>query len=340
MPYDPSDLRLPPWLLRLMDRVVRAELRLGTWRLGLTRPGALYLATLLGVSAAAVYSGNNLLYLCGAMFASFGAAGLVSGIRLLRRLPSLARLMPDHTQAGLAHVLREAVPLAYPYPALVDISWHDDGPQAPLALSLRLERGGGVLGGSMLADRRGIRLLRRLRLATSAPLGLWRLGLEREEAWDWVVVPAPVAMHGGVAAARKPADMAGDEWRDLRAYVPGDLRSRIHWRKLPAGAADPRQWLVKHFAAPPPETRVELVRVDMRLPEGTPPAALDRLLGQAVSWLLQPPSRQPDTRRIVIGAVESGPADPALWRLLAGAAPQAEPPAGQGGLLLSLVGPA
>jgi hypothetical protein len=340
MPYDPADLRLPPWLLRIMDRVVRAELHLGAWRLGLTRPGALYLTTLLGVSAAAVYSGNNLLYLCGAMFASFGAAGLVSGLRLLRRLPALSPSMPDHTLAGVGHVLREAMPISYPFSALVDIAWHGDGSEEALALALRMERGEAVLGGSMLADQRGIQSLKRLRLETSAPLGLWRLGLERQEAWDWVVVPAPVAIFGGYATARHATDMVGDEWRDLRTYVPGDLRSRIHWRKLPAGTTDPRQWLVKHFASPPPEAEAVLLRVDLRLPEGMPAAALDRLLGQAVSWLLQPPPHQPDDRHILVGAVESGPSDPAIWRLLAGAVPQTEPPAGQGGILLSLVEPA
>jgi uncharacterized protein (DUF58 family) len=339
MPYDPSDLRLPPWLLRLMDLLVRTELRFGAWRLGLTRPGALFLATMLGVSAAAVYSGNNLLYLCGAMFVAFGSAGLISGMRLLRRIPSPSPFMPDHTMAGVGHVLRESVPVPYPFPALVALTWEGNG-HTSISLGLRMEQGTVVLSGAMRAERRGIYRLRRLRLETSAPLGLWRLVLVREEGWDWVVVPAPVVVHGGYAAAGQVADMAGDEWRDLRAYVPGDPRSRIHWRKLPAGSADPGQWLVKQFASPPHQDQPSLLRVDMRLPEGAPAAALDGLLAQAVSWLLQPPVREPDARRIVVGSVESGHADPGIWRLLAGATPQTDPPAGQGGLLLSLVGPA
>lgn len=339
MPYDPSDLRLPPWLLRLMDLAVRSELHLGVWRLGLTRPGALFLATLLGVSAAAVYSGNNLLYLCGAMFAAVGGAGLVSGMRLLRRLPAISPLMPDHTLAGVAHVLREALPVPYPFPAMVDVAWQGSE-QAELSFALRLEKGTAVLSGAVLADRRGTRKLARVALQTSAPLGLWRLALVREEAWDWVVAPAPVAMQEGYAAARRMAEASGDEWRDLRAYSPGDLRSRIHWRKLPAGSADPNQWLVKRFASPAQESEAPLLRVDLRLPDGMSPAALDRLLGQAVSWLLQPPAGHPDARRIIVGAIECAPGDSSLWRLLAEAAAQAEPPAGQGGLLLSLVGPA
>ena len=338
MPYDPSDLRLPPWLLRLMDLVVRVELHLGAWRLGLTRPGALFLATLLGVSAAAVYSGNNLLYLCAAMFMAIGAAGLLSGMRLLRRLPAISPLMPDHTLAGVGHTIREAVTVSYPFPAMVTIVWEGDDHDS-ISLGLRLERGTAMLSGALLADRRGTRGLGHLTLQTSAPLGMWRLALVRDEAWDWLVAPAPVALQGGYAAARQLAEASGDEWRDLRAYAPGDLRSRIHWRKLPAGSADPRQWLVKRFGSPAHAFEAPLLRVDMRLPEGASPLALDHLLGQAVSWLLQAPAGHPDPRRIIVGAVECTVEDPGLWRLLAEAAAQAEPPAGQGGLLLSLVGP-
>lgn len=338
MPYDPSDLRLPPWLLRLMDLVVRVELHLGAWRLGLTRPGALFLAALIGVSAAAVYSGNNLLYLCAAMFMVIGTAGLLSGMRLLRRLPAISPLMPDHTLAGVGHVIREAVTISYPFPAMVAIAWQGNG-QDSISLGLRLERDTAMLSGALLADRRGTHRLSHLTFQTSAPLGLWRLALVRAEAWDWLVAPAPVALQGGYAAARQLVEVSGDEWRDLRTYAPGDLRSRIHWRKLPAGSADPRQWLVKRFASPEHEFETALLRVDMRLPEGAAPVALDRLLGQAVSWLLQGRAGHPDARRIIVGAVECTVEDPGLWRLLAEATAQAEPPAGQGGLLLSLVGP-
>ena len=338
MPYDPSDLRLPPWLLRLMDLAVRAELHLGAWQLGLTRPGVLFLATLLGVSAAAVYSGNNLLYLCAAMFMVIGAAGLISGMRLLHRLPPLSPLMPSHTLAGIGHVIREAISVSSPFQAMVDVTWQGND-QDSIPLGLRLERGTAMLSGALLGERRGTRGLSHLTLRTSAPLGLWRVALVRDETWDWVVAPAPVAMQGGYAAARQMAEASGDEWRDLRAYAPGDLRSRIHWRKLPAGSGDPRQWLVKRFASPAHEFDTPLLRVDMRLPEGMSPAALDRLLGQAVSWLLQSPAGRPDSRRIIVGAAECTVEDPGLWRLLAEGTAQAEPPAGQGGLLLSLVGP-
>lgn len=338
MPYDPSDLRLPPWLLRAMERMVRFDLRLGVWRFGLTRPGALFLVTLFGVSAAAVYSGNNLLYLCGAMFASFGAAALISGMRLLHRLPPLSPLMPGHTLAGVGHVLREAISVRYPFAALIDIAWQGDSDPS-LRLGLRLDSGTALLGGCMLSQQRGILRFNRLLLESSAPLGLWRLGVVRDEAWEWVAAPAPVAIHEGYAAARRMAELSGDEWRDLRAYVPGDMRSRIHWRKLPL-PADPGQWLVKRFAAPPQEAVASLLRVDLRLPEGASPAALDRLLGQAVSWLMQEAAREPDSRRLVIGHVACDPASADVWRLLAIASPETRPPTGEGGLLLSLVGPA
>ncbi|RMG81653.1 MAG: hypothetical protein D6712_15870, partial [Chloroflexi bacterium] len=68
MAYDPADLRLPPWLLRLFDALVRVRLPVGPkWRLGLTRPGVMYALALFGIWAAAFYSGNNLLYLCGSV---------------------------------------------------------------------------------------------------------------------------------------------------------------------------------------------------------------------------------------------------------------------------------
>lgn len=343
MAYDPADLHLPAWLLRLLDAAVRIRLPLApSWYIGFTRPGVLFMGALAGVWAAAVYSGNNLLYLCGAMLLSLLLVGVGTAMYLLRSVPTVARYMPEAMHAGSPRVLRESMDFSSSFVAMVDIAWQADAPAEASAqaasLRLRCMRGEGLLTGILRGDRRGVFQLSRQILTTEAPLGMWRLQYQRREAWDAVVLPAQVPWQFGMEAGRAQQQTVkeGDEWRDLRAYVPGDVLARVHWRKVMHGG----DWLVKRFAGGEQEQARDMLRVDLRLPAGLGHPAFERLLGRASFWLDQRLAAEPIHGTLILGRQRFDLDDTEQrqrgLRALAAAMPETLPPAGEGGMLLSL----
>jgi len=344
MAYNPADLRLPHWLLRLLDAAVRIRLPLApSWHIGFTRPGVLFMGALTGVWVAAVYSGNNLLYLCGAMLMSLLLAGVGTAMYLLRSVPAMATFMPEAMHAGSPRVLRESMDFSSSFSAMVDIAWQADTPaeESTQAASLRLRcmHGEGLLTSTLRGDRRGVFQLSQQILTTEAPLGMWRLQYERREAWDAVVLPAQVPWQFGMEAGgeQQQAVKEGDEWRDLRTYVPGDVLARVHWRKVMHGG----EWLVKRFAGGEQEQARDMLRVDLRLPAGSGRPAFERQLGQASFWLDQQLAAEPAHGTLILGRQRFDLSD---WagrqrglRALAAAMPETLPPAGEGGMLLSLM---
>lgn len=325
MAYDPADLRLPRSLLALLNAIVRIRLPVWPgWRLGVARPGALYVTAMMGVWSAALYSGNNLLYLCGSMLLMLAVAALAVAVLLLARMPLLAADMPDLGAAGSAGIQHRPLLFSFPFAACVDVQWGKDMP-----CSLRCTHAGSRLLLCLPDLPRGLYTFDRQRLSTEAPLGMWHLQRVRSEFWQWTVLPAPVAWTGtglstgqGIAGYRE-----GDEWHDLRAYVRGDSLSRIHWRKAVAD-----EWTVKRFSDSSAEIQAHLLRVDLRGPAG---GSFERLLGQACFWMRSCPDGQ-----LVLGSRQFNLADPKqkqmAWRALAAAGPEKMPPVGQGGVILSL----
>jgi len=326
MAYDPADLRLPPLLLRLLDAIVRVHLPVWRgWRLGVTRPGALFVAALAGVWAAALYSGNNLLYLCGSMLLMLAVAGLVVAARLLARLPRLSSVMPVLGEAGTPSVVGCRLSYAFPFAACVKARW-----RGGVHAVLRCTPEESCLQAHAPAMPRGLYDLNEQELMTEAPLGLWRLMRRRNDAWQRIVLPVPVAWSGAVMAVGSLSSRPlreGDEWRDLRAYVRGDPPARIHWRKAVMG-----EWAVKRFGEGQAVAQTAFLRVDLR---GAPGDAFECLLGRVCFWM-----RSREAGRLVLGSLEFDLADPAgrqaACRALATARPEATPPAGHGGLLLTL----
>ncbi len=326
MAYDPADLRLPPLLLRLLDAIVRVRLPVWRgWRLGVTRPGALFVAALAGVWAAALYSGNNLLYLCGAMLLMLAVAGLAVAARLLTDMPYLAPVMPALGEAGTPSVVGCRLSHAFPFAACVEVRWCDG-----VHALLRCTPEGSRLQAHAPAMPRGLYDLNAQELVTEAPLGLWRLMRRRNDAWQRAVLPAPVAWSDAAAYAGAQSSRPfreGDEWRDLRAYVRGDPPARIHWRKAVMG-----EWAVKRFSDGQAAAQTAILRVDLR---GVPGDAFERLLGRVCFWM-----RSREAGRLVLGSREFDLADAAERRAafcaLAAARPESAPPAGHGGLLLAL----
>lgn len=331
MAYNPADLRLPPWLLRLLDWLVRLELPLPAGRrIGVTRPGALYLGALIGVWAAALYSGNNLLYLCGAMLFALGAVALWQGFRLLGRVPALATALPLWIEAGRRQILQGALPETGLRGALVELQWQSDAGVLHARLRMAAQ---GSLTGHIMAARRGVVRFDRQRLETAFPLGLWRVMHSRREPAELLVMPLPVPWDDPVGIIRRLEH--GDEWHGLREYVPGDMLSHVHWRKV--GAAD-GAWSVKRFDRADPQEEGGILRVDLRLPAAFGEQHFEQLLGKVWFWLREREHSKQDG--LILGSRTLELGDDAAWRsalaALAHAVPEKQEPAGSGGIFLSL----
>ncbi|MFQ5519112.1 MAG: hypothetical protein ACE5E3_03825 [Mariprofundus sp.] len=129
MAYDPADLKLPPWLLKLLDGLIAWRMPLAPgWLFGMTRAGVMFIAAMLGIWAAAFYSGNNLLYLCAAMMTAMLLAACLQAIQLLKSFPPLPEL--PMLQAGQATLLRlpfsDATAFTVPGSAIVEINWQNE----------------------------------------------------------------------------------------------------------------------------------------------------------------------------------------------------------------------
>jgi len=332
--YDPADLKLPHWLLRSLDALVAIHIPLGFgWWVGFTRPGIIFIAALLGVWAAALYSGNNLLYLCGAMMTAITAAAIVQAARLLKRFPDLGPLLPL-LQVNSVTVLRKYTDLQEPASAVVGIEWHCV--EECFSLRGRCEGDRVRLEGKMKPQSRGIYRCSKLLLSSDAPLGLFLLALERRGKGEVVVMPEPAVWnpdgHNGNNLSGQQLN-GGDEWLDLRGYVPGDSLSRVHWRKA---SGDIREWKVKRFASEMERPHERLLRVDLRMPAGASAAAFERLLARVWFWVLE----QGSSGQLILGQdsfdLGNSAQSAALQRAIAAAHPESLPASGEGGLLLTV----
>jgi len=335
MAYDPADLKLPHWLLVFLDRIIRLRLPVWPgWHAGMTRPGALYASVTVSVIAAAFYSGNNLLYLCAAMLVSLAVAAFACGIFVLRRVPDFSACMPETSTAGSITVARRTLAGKIAMPALVRAVWLGDIENMECMIRFA---GEGSLLMRLHAPRRGLFLFPSLLLSSEAPLGLWRLERWVDTAcWTWAVIPEAAPLLSGLSShmpchTGEPGNYEGEEWRDLRGYYPGDMPSRIHWRKSTASEWDTGTWMVKRFAQPKALDAEEMLRVDLRGHSGP---AFERLLGQAVSWVQGHPEG-----RLILGCREFDLGGENLhqpvWQAIASAQPESSPPAGDGGRLLT-----
>ncbi|ATX82624.1 Protein of unknown function DUF58 [Mariprofundus ferrinatatus] len=334
MAYDPADLKLPHWLLRLLDVLVAIRIPLGFgWKIGLTRPGIIFSAAITGVWAAAFYSGNNLLYLCGAMITAVSVASVSNTVRMLRRFPDPGSLLPI-VQAGSVTVLRRSGALTSPAAAMVDVDLSYS--TGNFSLMARCEGEELRLEGRLRPQRRGVYSCSSLTLSTDAPLGLFPVVFRRKGDGDLVVMPEPVPWYpnrgnGRTQAGQTPA--GGDEWLDLRSYVPGDPLSRVHWRKA---SGDISSWKVKRFASETEHSHEMLLRVDLRLPAGMDASAFERMLGRVWFWVLE----QRGDATLLLGQqtfeLVEGLKSGALQRAIASASPETTPAIGEGGLLLAV----
>mgnify|MGYP000350639483 CR=1 FL=1 len=158
MAYDPADLKLPHWLLRSLDLLIAISIPLGwSWRLGFTRPGIIFFAALLGIWAAAFYSGNNLLYLCGAMLTAISATALLHARRILRSFPDPVPLLPylQHNSTTIVHKQSNSE-LAAAAVVNVQCRYGVGGDNEMIELTGRCESGRMRLQGQIKPRQRGV----------------------------------------------------------------------------------------------------------------------------------------------------------------------------------------
>lgn len=222
------------WLPEPAARRMRARVRVR-----LTRDGLWFGIVLLGVLAAAVNTGNNLLYLA---LSSLMALLLLSnalaewnlrGVEVERRLPG--EIFAGRPAAG-AFLLRNRRRIGGAA-ALEVVEVDEDGFEQESAGIAWIPAGGVVEAPTRwLLHRRGLASLRELRLSSSFPFGLvvrWRrFDLPAELLVYPEPTPGPVARSGASIGTSRPhlrhrgADV---EHRGLRAYADGDAMRDVHW---------------------------------------------------------------------------------------------------------------
>jgi uncharacterized protein (DUF58 family) len=207
-------------------------------RIRFTRGGAFFSLGALAIGTAAVYSGNNLLYLLlGSMLGLIAVSGWLSE-RTLRGLEV-------HRHAGSPAPVGEPLSVTYTL---------RNRKKRLSSFAIRLREDGlpnvafiGRIGPGQVATtrathvfiRRGVYPLERLTLETEYPFGLFRksrdLTLPGELlAWprldrrtDWLPAPGRGRRHAGTTAVPSPG--ARGEFAGLRDYRPGDDSRDLHW---------------------------------------------------------------------------------------------------------------
>ena len=338
MAYNPADLRLPAWLLRVLNALIRLNLPIAPrWHVGVTRAGALMLFSLLGLWAAALYSSNNLLYLCGGMLSAIAAMALLQSVLLLRQLPRLGAYLPSPLEAHNPMVVRRSIPTPLSAPAFIEAHWAESSTPIQLQINLKAEQL--TLMARFNPTERDCIALSEQYIQTAAPLGLWRVIHRRSDPAQWLVLPTPMPWleHQFLAQHAQHNRHEGDEFQDLRSYIAGDALSRIHWRKSTLAS---NTWRIKRFAqSQQPTSHADQLRVDLRQPSYSSRSDFERLLGMAWFWLKQQPTDS--NRACIIGQLHFQLNQPsqrsAAMQVLAAAQAESQPPLAGEGLLLSLM---
>ncbi|MDX8394301.1 MAG: DUF58 domain-containing protein [Mariprofundales bacterium] len=285
---------MPNWLLWSFNLLVRISLPVfPNWRLQLTRPGILFIAALLAVITAALYSGNNLLYLCAAMLFVLAASAAGHAVFLLKNIPRLAEYMPEYINAHQNSAMRTMIIWRFPVSGSVQIKWQSK--MAMPVCSLRAEGDyKSLLITRLPAYSRGLYDFHKQWLSTDAPLGLWHFSCVRHDKWTLAVLPKVIIWQQNGQVLDKTSDTTrtsiaeGDEWHDLRSYIPGDSLARIHWRK----GISCEQWMVKRFGQSQGEAVTNTLCVDLRLQSSNKLKSkqdFERLLGMTHAWINEHP---------------------------------------------------
>lgn len=211
-------------------------------KLRFTREGRVFLLVTLGVGAAAVNTGNNLLYLVlGLLLSLIVLSGILSevvlrDVRVRRRLPRRAFAgTPCLVELELENLKKRAPSYSV---ELEDVL--GDGSRAEGRCYFLKVAPGEAQGAAyrLVAARRGTTRLGEVLVRTRYPFGLfekWRvLSVEDELLVYPALAPdAPEPLSGGTTGRDVPSRLigAGTEIAGLREYRDGDEARSVHWRR-------------------------------------------------------------------------------------------------------------
>jgi uncharacterized protein (DUF58 family) len=247
-----------------------------------------FLALLACLAAAAVNTGNNLLYLVLSLMVGAAGVGLAAASRSLRRLDTNL-LLPEEVAAGRPFILgieaisREArLPTGWAEAELSGLP----AEVAPVRLPALPPGGRTVVSATARVLRRGVHEEIGLSLGTTYPFGLFRrrrrtarparlVVTPRRRRIRSLVVESPAA--DGSHRARRPGE--GADLFNIRDYTTQDDARRIDWK----ASARLERPMLKEFEHDQ-ERAVEIV-LDERAGPAADPASFEDLVETAASIL-------------------------------------------------------
>ncbi len=230
------------WSARSMESFRRLRGLRAVWRLPITTAGALFIGFTLVVGGAAVYSGNNLIYLTlSAMLAALLVSGLIARMTLAGLQLRLA--LPDRLFAGQTVRARVAIRNGNSFATAHGVSLRPV--RDPLGGLVMEEawfptlRGGEELVASLKAsfERRGTYREERVILATLFPFGLSERRRELHLSEDTIVYPdvTPTVRSDAIVDALEARSLgrSAGESQDLHRIRPAlaqDGARYLHWK--------------------------------------------------------------------------------------------------------------
>lgn len=309
-----------------------SEKKKRTWlprQLRFTREGRVFVLATLGVGAAAVNTGNNLLYLVlGLLLSLIVLSGILSelvlrDVRVVRRLPRRAFAgSPCLVELAVTNDKKRA-----PSYSIEIEDWAPDDPCDRRCYFLKVAPGAEVVASyERTPQKRGTLRFGELRIRTRYPFGLFEKTRRIADEAELVVYPA-LAKHarpepaGGSEGPEVESTRRGpgSEIAGVRDYASGDEARAIHWKRTASLGK-----LVVRERQRDVARRLTLV-IDEARPRGIDPiawdAAFERVLSEAARTaeraLAEGASVEAVARSGRSPAVLPGRAPDPIWRFLA-----------------------
>lgn len=238
--------------------------------LKITRLGRVYLVLTVGIGLGALNTGNNLLYLVlGVLLSVIVLSGVLSERAIWD--VEVRRLLPEGAFAQESFALRYELRRRKGAVFGLRLTELAEGLVCEVFVPLVTEQEPVVVRADAVAARRGPLHLRRLKIATVFPLGIFEKARELEVVDLLVVFPRRgfACPPDDRAAGQTVGDLSSPRHRDgtgdlvgLRELHPREDARRIHWKKSAAAGKvltverereERRQYLLEVDAAQPPE---------------------------------------------------------------------------------------
>ena len=204
-----------------------------------TREGKIYVAVTLGVGFAAINTGNNLLFLVlGLMLSLIIASGILAELSL--RGIEVRRCLPARAEADVPFAVKLLIENHKRWASSFGIELGDeiDGQLTDkrcFFLRVKPKETRSITYHCHIAER-GLHSFQEVHISTQFPFGLFKKGRFQELVGELIAHPRRVAVDlpllrdfAGLGANAAYLPGPGQDFGELRAWVPGDDPRRIHW---------------------------------------------------------------------------------------------------------------